>query len=80
MILGSFVIEFKITGSRVVRTIPGWAERGPECRALPRAAGSLAASRHLKAVVRVAAGDVAHIVGESEGVVEEIHGGGSGVS
>ena len=31
---------------------------------------------HLKGVVRVAAGDVARVVGEGEGVVKEIHGAG----
>ena len=76
MILSSFVVELKITGSWVVRTIPGWTERGSERRALPRTAGSLAASRHLKGVVRVAAGDVARVVGEGKSIVEEIHGGG----
>ena len=76
MILSSFVVELKITGSWVVRTIPGWTERGSERRALPRTAGSLAASRHLRGVVRVAAGDVARVVGEGKSIVEEIHGGG----
>ena len=48
---------------------------------MPRTAGSLAASRHLKGVVRVAAGDVARVVGVCDSVVKEIHGGGScGVS
>ena len=73
MILSSFVVELKITGSWVVRTIPGWTERGSERRALSRTAGSLAASRHLKGVVRVAAGDVARVVRVCEGVVKEVH-------
>ena len=73
MILSSFVVELKITGSWVVRTIPGWTERGSERRALSRTAGSLAASRHLKGVVRVAAGYVGHVLGVCERVVKEIH-------
>ena len=77
LILSCFVIELKITGSGVVRTIPGGTERGSERRALPRTAGSLAASRHLKGVVRVAAGDVARVVGVRESVVKEIHRGDS---
>ena len=77
MILSSFVIEPHITGSGVFRTIPRGTERGSERRALPRTAGSLAASRHLKGVVRVAAGDVARVVGKCEGVVKEVHGGDS---
>ena len=40
---------------------------------MPRTAGSLAASRHLRGVVRVAAGDVARVFGVCEGVVKEIH-------
>ena len=68
------MVKVDLTGSRVFRTIPGWTERGPERRALPRAAGSLAASRHLRGVVRVAAGDVARVVGVGESGVKEIHG------
>ena len=73
--LSNFTDEFKVnfTGSRIVRAIPGWTERGPECRALPRTAGSLAASRHLRGVVPMATGDVAHAVGEGEDNVKEIH-------
>ena len=73
MILSSFVVELKITGSWVISTIPGWTERGSERRALPRTAGSLAASCHLNGVVRVAAGDVACVLGVCESVVKEIH-------
>ena len=90
------MVEVNLTGSGVIRTILGWTEGGPESRALAGTACSLAASRHLKGVefsfiqvlrlhlkgvVRVAAGDVARVVGEGEGVVKEIHrGGGWGVS
>ena len=73
MILSSFLIEVNITGSGVVRTLPGGTERGPERRALPRTAGSLAASRHLKGVVRVAAGDGASVFRVGEGVVKEVN-------
>ena len=66
--------ELKITGSGVISTIPRGTERGSESRALPRTAGSLAASHHLKGVVRVAAGDVARVVGVCESTVKEIHG------
>ena len=45
---------------------------------MPRTAGSLAASRHLQGVVRVAAGDLAGVVGVCESSIKEIHG--SGVS
>ena len=68
-----FASELQITGSGVISALSRGTERGPERRALPRTAGSLAASRHLKGVVRVAAGDVARVVGEGEGVVKEIH-------
>ena len=77
LILSSIVTELKITASGVVRTIPRGTERGPKRRALPRTAGSLAASHHLKGVVRVAAGDVARVVGVCEGIVKEIHRGDS---
>ena len=81
MILSCFVVELKITGSGVVRTLPGWTERGPERRALPRTAGSLAASHVLRGVVRVAADDVARVFGVCERVVKEVHrGDGCGVS
>ena len=70
------MVEINLTGSGVFRTIPGWTKRGPESRALASTACTLAASCHLKGVVRVAAGDVARVVGEGEGVVKEIHGGG----
>ena len=73
LILSCFVVELKITGSGVVRTLPGWTERGPERRALPRTAGSLAASHVLRGVVRVAAGDVARVFGVCERVVKEVH-------
>ena len=73
LILSCFVAELKITGSGVVRTIPGGTERGSERRALPRTAGSLATSHYLGGVVRVAAGDVACVVGEGECIVKEIH-------
>ena len=53
------MVEINLTGSGVVRTIPGWTKRGPESRAMAGTACSLAANRHLKGVVRVAAGDVA---------------------
>ena len=77
LILSSFVAELKITGSGVISAIPGGTERGSERRALPRTAGSLAASRHLRGVVRVAAGDLAHLIGRCEGIVKEIHRGDS---
>ena len=70
---GRIVVELKITGSWVVRTVPGGTERGPESRALPRTAGSPAASHILRGVVRVAAGDVDRVVGVGESVVKEIH-------
>ena len=40
---------------------------------MPRAAGSLAASYHLKGVVLEAAGDLARVVGICESIVKEIH-------
>ena len=70
MILSSFLIELQITGSR---TIPRGTKRGSKRRALPRTAGSLAASHVLRGVVRVAAGDVARVVGVCERVVKEVH-------
>ena len=73
MILSCFVAELKITRSWVISAIPGWTERGSERRALPRTAGSLAASRYLGGVVRVAAGDLARVLGEGECNVKEIH-------
>ena len=80
-ILRIFASELKITRFGVISALSRGTERGPERRALPRTAGSLAASRHLKGVVRVAAGDVARVVGVCDSVVKEIHGGGScGVS
>ena len=68
-----FITELKSTGSGIISALSRGTERGPERRALPRTAGSLAASRHLKGVVRVAAGDVACVVGKCEGYVKEIH-------
>ena len=65
--------EVKITGSGVISAIPRGTERGSESRALPRTAGSLAASHILRGFVRVAAGDVTRVVGVCEGVVKEIH-------
>ena len=76
-----FASELQITGSGVISALSRGTERGPERRALPRTAGSLAASRHLKRVVRVAAGDIARVRGVCEGSVKEIHRGDScGVS
>ena len=57
-----FTSELKITGSGVIGTLPGWTERGPERRALPRTAVSAATSHHLRGAVRVAAGDLAHSI------------------
>ena len=68
-----FTSELKITGSGVVGALPWGTERGPERRALPRTAGSLAASYHLKGVVLEAAGDLARVVGICESIVKEIH-------
>ena len=65
------MVKVDLTGSAVFRTIPGWAKRGPESRALTGTACSLAASRHLKGVVRVAAGDVAPVFRVGEGFVKE---------
>ena len=76
MNLSSIIIELKITGSRVVGTVPGGTEQGPDGRAFPRTAGSPTASHVLGGVVRVAAGDVDRVVGVRERVVKEIHGGG----
>ena len=75
-ILRIFASELKITRFGVISALSRGTERGPERRALPRTAGSLAASRHLKGVVRVAAGDVDRVVGVGESVVKEIHRGG----
>ena len=68
-----FASEFEITGSGVIGALSRGTERGSERRALPRTAGSLAASHYLGGVVRVAAGDVARVVGEGERIVKEIH-------
>ena len=68
-----FTSELKITCFGVISALSRGTERGPERRALPRTAGSLAASRHLKGVVRVAAGDVARVLGVCERVVKEVH-------
>ena len=68
-----FASELQITGSGVISALSRGTERGPERRALPRTAGSLAASHYLGGVVRVAAGDVACVVGEGECIVKEIH-------
>ena len=73
MPLSSFVIEFKITGPGVVRTIPGWTERGSQRRALPRTAGSLAAGCQLKGVILVAAINSHRLIEESEDVVKEVN-------
>ena len=76
-----FASELEITGSGVIGALSRGTERGSERRALPRTAGSLAASRYLGGVVRVAAGDVARVVGVCERVVKEVHrGDGCGVS
>ena len=75
-ILGVFTSELDLTGFRVVRTIPGWTERGIESRACSGTACSLAASHHLKSVVRVAAGDIAPVFWVTEGVVKEVNWGG----
>ena len=68
-----FASEFESTGSGVIGALSRGTERGSKRRALPRTAGSLAASHHLGGVVRVAAGDVARVVGEGECIVKEIH-------
>ena len=75
-ILGIFASELKVTGSGVISALSRGTERGSERRAFPRTAGSLATSHYLGGVVRVAAGDVARVVGEGKSIVEEIHGGG----
>ena len=67
------MVEVDLTGSGVIRTILGWTEGGPESRALAGTACSLAASRHLKGVVRVAAGDGAPVFRVGEGVVKEVN-------
>ena len=68
-----FTSELKITGSGVISALSRGTERGSERRALPRTAGSLAASYHLKGVVLEAAGDLARVVGICESIVKEIH-------
>ena len=68
-----FASELQITGSGIISALSRGTERSSESRTLPRTAGSLAASRHLRGVVRVAAGDVARVVGEGECIVKEIH-------
>ena len=73
LILSCFVAEHEITSSGVISALSRGTERGPERRALPRTAGSLAASHYLGGVVRVAAGDIARVVGEGECIVKEIH-------
>ena len=67
------MVEINLTGSGVFRTIPGWTKRGIESRACSGTAVSLAASRHLKGVVRVAAGDGAPVFRVGEGVVKEVN-------
>ena len=69
-----FTSELKITRSGVISALSRGTERGPESRALPRTAGPPATSCHLRGVVRVAAGDVARVVGVSESTVKEVHG------
>ena len=76
-ILRIFASELKITRFGVISALSRGTERGPERRALPRTAGSLAASHVLRGVVRVAAGDLAHLIGRCEGIVKEIHRGDS---
>ena len=71
-----FTSELNITRSGVISALSRGTERGSESRALPRTAGSLAASHVLRGVVRVAAGDLAHSIGVCEGIVKEIHRGG----
>ena len=68
-----FITELKSTGSGIISALSRGTERRPESRALPRTAGSPAASHILKGVVRVAAGDIARVLGVCESVVKEVH-------
>ena len=69
---GKSIVDVEFTGFGVIGTDPRWTEHGPKRRALPRTAGSPAASRHL-GVARVAAGDIARVVGEGESTIKEIY-------
>ena len=68
-----FISTSEQTRFGIIGALSRGAERGPYRWALTRTACSLAASRHLRGVVRVAAGDLAHVFWGREGIVEEIH-------